>query len=138
MGRGACRGGSRYDDIMGSRRLVLVCMLLPACSFAFVKDLNESARTNPDVPLDCTTSRTLPTADLVIGAALAGLVAGVTYGAVERFNEQCTNGSCYTPWKPALLASFLVVSPWWIAAIVGYSDTGRCRAAFRERGQSPL
>jgi hypothetical protein len=75
----------------------------------------------------------MPTTDFVLGAAMASAVFAVTYTAVERFNEMCV-GECYHPWKPATLAAFLVASPWWIASAVGFSDTGKCRQAYRERG----
>ncbi|MFN0246835.1 MAG: hypothetical protein ACKV2T_07990 [Kofleriaceae bacterium] len=126
---------------MRSRSLVTLsfgCALLSACSFAFVRELNDSANNPPPQPLICTTSRVLPTIDLIVGAILGGLVWGVTYAAVDDFNDECTGGGCgYRPWKPALLGSFLVVSPWWISSLVGYSDTKQCRAAFRARG-TPL
>jgi len=116
------------------RALVLICAFVPACSFAFVKDQNEAQLADPQVPVSCTTSRMMPMLDFVIGAALAGLVFGATYTAVNDFNDECTGGGCYTPWKPALLGSFLVVSPWWISSAVGLSDTSRCRAIHRSRG----
>lgn len=114
--------------------LVLCCSLSTACSFAFVRELKEGAAGNPQQPVSCTTSRALPTTDLAIGAVFASLVAGVTYSAVDNFNDECTGGCGYHPWRPALLAAFLVVSPWWISSAVGYSDTGQCRAAYRARG----
>lgn len=119
---------------MGWRTLVLACGLLSACSFVMVKDPNEVALRDPNVPVSCTTSRTWPAVDLVAGAGAGGFVFGATYAAIDSFNEECPNGRCYTPWKPALLAAFLVVSPWWIASIVGYSDTSRCRQLYRARG----
>lgn len=82
---------------------------------------------------DCTTSRALPLADLIVGAALAAAIGAATYVAVEDFNEECSPGGCYTPIKPALLASFLVASPWWISSAVGFSDTSDCRELSRAR-----
>jgi hypothetical protein len=91
----------------------------------FVREVDRSA-----APISCTTSRTLPATDLVVGAVMASAVAAITYHAVEGFNDRC-EGDCYHPWKPATLAAFLVVSPWWISSAVGFSDTGRCRDAYR-------
>ena len=113
--------------------MLAVLALAPACSFVFVK---EPKQTPPQVPLECTASNALPLADAVIGAVLGGLVFATTYAAIDSFNDECTGG-CYRPWKPALLATFLVVSPWGISSIVGLSDTARCRKAYRERGQPP-
>lgn len=107
-------------------------MLLPACSFAFVKEPSEAMLTK-QAPLTCTTSRALPLTDLVIGAALGGLVFATTYTAIEDFNQECSPGSCYRPWGPALIGTFLVVSPWWISSAVGVSETHQCRKAARTR-----
>ncbi len=85
------------------------------------------------VPLTCTTSRAMPAADVAIGAVLGGAVFATTHSAVDSFNDECTPGPCYRPWKPALLAAFLVTSPWWISAAVGYDDTRRCRNASADR-----
>lgn len=114
---------------MGWRPLVLACVL-SGCSFAFVAEPTELMRTR-QAPVTCTTSRALPVADLTIGAVLGGLVFATTYSAVERFNNECSPGQCYRPWGPALLASFLVVSPWWISSAVGFSDTHQCRKVVR-------
>lgn len=120
------------------RALVLICAFVPACSFAFVKDQNEAQLADPQVPVSCTTSRLMPLLDFAIGAVLGGLVFATTYSAIHEYNDEreagCAGGGCYTPWKPALLGSFLVVSPWWISSAVGLSDTGRCRAIYRSRG----
>jgi hypothetical protein len=121
---------------MVPRALVVACgLLVPACSFVFVQEPSSAELTNPATPLTCTTSRAMPIADIVVGAVLTTLVATVTYAAVEDFNDNCTDGGCYHPWKPALLASFLVASPWGISAAVGISDTGQCRAAKRARAR---
>ena len=85
-------------------------------------------------PLTCTTSRALPATDLAIGAALGALVFATTYMAVEDFNDECAPGQCYRPWGPALLGTFLVVSPWGISSAVGFSETNQCRNA-RARAQ---
>jgi hypothetical protein len=116
------RGGSR----------LIACALLPACSFAFVDGPSHEMLTHK-APMTCTTSRTLPLADLVIGAAVGGLVFGATYSAIQDFNEDedCAAGQCTGAFGPALLGSFLVVSPWWISSAVGFSDTGQCRKAMR-------
>jgi hypothetical protein len=116
--------------------LVLICALVPACSFVAVKDVNEATLNDPQVPVSCTTSRMMPLVDLLAGAILGGLVFATTYSAVENFNddEACANGGCYHAWKPATLGAFLVVSPWWISSAVGLSDTGRCRDVYRSRG----
>jgi hypothetical protein len=107
------------------------------CSFVLVREPNEAARKDPNVALDCTTSRAMPLTDLLIGAALGALVVGATYSAVQDFNEDCTPGQdCYSATKPALLGAFLVVSPWWISSAVGLSDTGECRRLHRARGAS--
>ena len=116
------------------RAVILICAFVPACSFAFVKDVNEATLTDPQVPVSCTTSRMMPLLDLVVGAVLGGLVYAATYAAVNEFNNECSNGGCYTPWKVSLLPAFLVVSPWWISSAVGVSDTGRCRDVYRSRG----
>jgi hypothetical protein len=108
--------------------LVLACA--SACSFAFVKGPDD-AMLKRQAPVTCTTSRALPAADFVIGAALGALVFATTYAAVEEFNDECAPGQCYRPWGPALLGSFLVVSPWWISSAVGFSDTSQCRKASR-------
>jgi hypothetical protein len=100
-----------------------------------VREPKEAALRDPNVPPDCTTSRTAPLVDLGIGGAFAGFVFGATYAAINELNEECT-GNCYTPWKPALLAAFLVVSPWWISSAVGFSDTSRCRKLYTARGVS--
>ena len=100
----------------------LVLALLSGCSLLFVRDLE------PGPQISCTTSRVMPAADFALGAVMAGAVAAVTYGAIERVNDDCPGG-CYHPWKPATLAAFLVVSPWWISSAVGFSDTSRCREA---------
>lgn len=96
-----------------------------------------AAPPNSPEALACTTSRAMPIADIVLGAVMGGLVAAATYVAVEELNEVCGAGGCYRPWKPALLASFLVVSPWGISAAVGISDTGRCRELRRARLGNP-
>ena len=80
-------------------------------------------------PLTCTKSRALPATDLAIAAVLGALVFTTTYVAVQEFNEECAPGQCYRPWGPALLGSFLVVSPWGISSAVGFSETGQCRKA---------
>ena len=103
-------------------RALLVCALLSGCSLVFVEDVN------PRAPGTCTTSRALPVTDLVVGALAGGAVAAVTYGMVQRINGMCV-GDCYHPWKPATLAAFLVVSPWWISSAIGFSDTAACRRA---------
>jgi hypothetical protein len=121
-----------YHRPVSSRSLVLACVLLPACSFAFVKEPSEAMLTK-QAPLTCTTSRAMPLTDLVIGAALGGLVFATTYAAIEDFNQECLPGSCYRPWGPALLGAFLVVSPWWISSAVGFSETHQCRKAARTR-----
>jgi hypothetical protein len=113
---------------VGLRRLVLVCALLPACSFVFVKEPSE-AMLRKQAPLTCTTSRAMPLTDLAIGAALGALVFAATYAMVEDFNEECSSGQCYRPWGPALIGSFLVVSPWGISSAVGFSETHQCRKA---------
>jgi hypothetical protein len=111
--------------------LVLVCVLVVGCSFAFVRE--PPAAKDPSAPISCTASHAMPLTDLAVGAVIASVVAVVTYSAVERFNDMCV-GDCYHPWKPATLAAFLVVSPWWISSAVGFSDTSRCRDAYRARG----
>jgi hypothetical protein len=118
------------------RALVLICAFVPACSFAFVKEPNETALRDPQNPVSCTTSRMMPLVDLLVGAVLGGLVFATTYAAVDSFNDDvdCANGGCYHPWKPATLGAFLVVSPWWISSAVGVADTGRCRDVYRSRG----
>jgi hypothetical protein len=113
--------------------VLLACLLLTGCSFAFVRELKEGVGNDPQIPISCTTSHAMPLSDLALGAVMGGLVAGVTYAAVQSFNDMCI-GECYHAWKPATLAAFLVVSPWWISSAVGYSDTSRCRAAYRARG----
>jgi hypothetical protein len=113
---------------MTLRAVIVACALLPACSFAFVEGPSEAMVTR-QAPLTCTTSRALPLVDLAIGAVLGALVFGATYAAVEEINDDCAGGPCYRPWKPALLGSFLAVSPWWIASAVGFSDTHQCRKA---------
>jgi hypothetical protein len=115
--------------------LVAGIVMLAGCSFVFVRDL-DSTPNDRNVPVTCTTSRAMPATDLVLGAVLGGLVAAVTYSAIEHFNDMCV-GECYHAWKPATLAAFLVVSPWWISSAVGFSDTGRCREAVRARGMVP-
>jgi hypothetical protein len=110
--------------------LVAGIVMLAGCSFAFVRDLDEPKATQ--APLTCTTSRAMPVTDVAVGAVLGALVAATTYAAVESFNEMCV-GECYHTWKPTTLATFLVVSPWWISAAVGYSDTGKCRDEYRRR-----
>jgi hypothetical protein len=114
-------------------RWLLACALVPACSAAFVQDLPHAV-TDRSVPLECTSSRAMPIADLVIGTVFGAFVAATTYEFVRKANENCPMpGGCYTPWKPALLATFLAVSPWGISSAVGFADTGRCRAAYRAR-----
>jgi hypothetical protein len=116
---------------MKLRALVPACALLAGCSFAFVRDLDGT--TAPRAPITCTASRAMPVTDLALGAILGGLVAATTYAAIQRFNDMCV-GECYHAWKPTTLATFLAVSPWWISAAVGFSDTGKCRDAYQERG----
>ena|SRR5688572_3043693 len=118
---------------MGARSWVFVCALLPACSFAFVNEPND-AMLRRQQPLDCTRSRALPVTDLVLTAAIAAAVFATVYSAVEDFNEDCSPGGCYTPWKPALLGAFLVASPSGISSAVGFSETHQCRKAFRALG----
>lgn len=117
-------------------RLLVVCALLPACSLAFVKDPpTPAAIQDRNAPLDCTPSRALPMLDIAIGALLGGFVAGTTYHFVEESAKDCpVAGACRGGTGPAVVAGFLVVSPWWISAAVGISDTGRCRDARRARG----
>ncbi len=107
-------------------RLLALCLCLSGCSFAFVKEPTDSMLRN-EAPLTCTTSRALPTLDLAIGTLLGSLVFITTYAAVEELNEACSPGRCYPPWGPALIGSFLVVSPWGISSAVGFSDTHQCR-----------
>lgn len=103
-------------------------MCASACSFAFVTEPND-AMLKKQAPLTCTTSRALPAIDLAIGAALGTLVFATTYMAVQDFNDECAPGQCYRPWGPALLGTFLVVSPWGISSAVGFSETHQCRKA---------
>ncbi|HUQ08626.1 MAG TPA: hypothetical protein VM261_39310 [Kofleriaceae bacterium] len=112
--------------------LLIACALLPACSFAFVDGPSHEMLTR-QAPMTCTTSRTLPLADLVIGAVVGGFVFGATYSAIQDFNEDesCAAGQCTGPVGPALLGGFLMVSPWWISSAVGFSDTSQCRKAMR-------
>jgi hypothetical protein len=116
-------------------RPLTACLLLSGCSFVLVKEPSPSAVRDPNVPLECTRSRSIPAADLAIGAVLATLVFTVTYSAVKSFNadSECVGEGCYIPWKPSTLAAFLVGSPWWISGAVGMSDTGHCRDAYRAR-----
>jgi len=116
-------------------RSLTACLLLSGCSFILVKEPSEAAIRDPRVPLECTTSRSIPAADFTIGAVLATLVFAATYAAVKSFNEdaECVGEGCYTPWKPSIMGAFLVVSPWWISAAVGLSDTGHCRDAYHAR-----
>jgi hypothetical protein len=123
---------SKYDRIVGNRLLALGYIALTGCSLVLVREPKEAALRDPKLPPDCTTSNVAPLLDLVLGAAMGGGVAAVTYGAVEGFNDDCPN--CYTPWKPAALAAFLVTSPWWIISAIGFSDTHRCRKLHNERG----
>ena len=81
------------------------------------------------VPVSCTSSFALPIADLVIGAAVGAATFGTVYAAIEEVNEECSGGQCYRPWGPALIAAFLMVSPWWVSSAVGFSDTHQCRKA---------
>lgn len=118
------------------KSLALVLVLTSACSFAFVREPNEAMLTD-QAPITCTTSRAMPIVDVVVGAILGSLVFATTYAAVESFNDECSPGQCYRPWGPALIGSFLVVSPWWISSAVGFSDTHRCREAARSRGLAP-
>ncbi len=120
---------------MGWPSLVVVSALVPACSFAFVKDPDEKALRDPHRYPNCTEGSTLPIADALIGAAMGTLVAVATYTAIESANDECEadGGSCFHGTKPAILATFLTVSPWWISSAVGFSDTARCRAIVRER-----
>ena len=98
------------------RRLCALALVFgSACSFAFVKEPNDAMLTKK-APLTCTTSRSLPVVDLVIGTAIGAMVFAATYAAVERFNDECASGQCYRPWGPALLGSFLMGSPWWISS----------------------
>jgi hypothetical protein len=106
----------------------LALVTLTGCSLVFVREPEHGTLVGANAPITCTTSRALPTTDLALGAIMGALVAAVTYSAVERFNDMCV-GECYHAWKPATLAAFLVVSPWWISSAVGYSDTSRCRDA---------
>lgn len=111
--------------------LLVACALLPACSFAFV-DGPTAPMIKKEVPVTCTTSRVLPAVDLLIGAALGAFVFATVYSAIEEVNDEdggCSPGQCYTAWKPAAVGTFLVVSPWWISAAVGTSDTHQCRKA---------
>jgi hypothetical protein len=101
-------------------------LLTSGCSFVFVQEPNE-AMIKREAPATCTSSRAMPVLDFAIGAVLGAAIFAATYGAIEEFNDECEGGQCYTPWKPALLASFLVVSPWWISSAVGLSDTQQCR-----------
>src|SRR5688572_2313805 len=110
-----------YDQIVGKILLVLLCTTLAACSFVFVREPSGAALKDPRVPLECTSSRSLPLADLVIGAVAGGLIAATTYTAIQSVNDDCP--ACSNGKKPAALAAFLVVSPWWISSAVGFSDT---------------
>ena len=108
----------------------LLALTCASCSFTFVKEPND-AMLKGKAPLTCTTSRALPLTDLAIGAVLGGLVFATTYVAVESFNDEpsCQPNGCYRAWGPALIGSFLVVSPWGISSAVGFSETGDCRKA---------
>jgi hypothetical protein len=77
---------------------VLPLVVVTGCSFAFVRELDEG-KTTPSAPVTCTTSRSMPATDLALGAVLGGLVAAVTYSAVESFNDMYV-GECYHAWKP--------------------------------------
>ncbi len=117
---------------MGWRTVVLAGLAAPACSFVLVQ---EPPATTPDphTPLTCTESSTLPIADAVIGAIAGAAVFATTYHFVDDFNHDCGTTSCYTPWKPSLLAAFLVVSPFAISSAVGFSQTARCRDLLNAR-----
>ena len=110
------------------RWLALVA-LVPACSFAFVREPDGPALKDTRLPIECTASRSLPVTDAVIGAVLGGAIGAVTYTAIEEAREE--NPGLYRGTGPALLAAFLVVSPWWISSAVGFSDTQQCRKAAR-------
>ena len=116
-------------------RALLLCVV-PACSFVFVQEPTEAMLTR-QAPIACTTSRAMPVTDLAIGAILGSLVFATTYSAVESFNDECSPEPCYRPWGPALLASFLVVSPWGISSAVGFSETHQCRKAVRTQTSRP-
>jgi hypothetical protein len=79
----------------------------------------------------------MPITDLVVGAILGGAVFGATYAAVDEFNEECSPGGCYRPWGPALIASFLTVSPSWMSSAIGFNDTHQCRKAVRAQAAKP-
>ena len=121
---------------MGRRWCALACVLLSGCSFTFVNEPNEAMLTRK-APLSCTTSRSMPYTDLALGSILGAAIFVTTYEAIESFNDECSPGNCYRAWKPALLAAFLVASPWLISSAVGFSDTQQCRKAFRAQRASP-
>ena len=117
--------------------MLALVALLPACSFAFVKELDGPAVRDARLPAECTISRSLPVTDAVIGAIIGGAVGATTYMTIEKWrdDEDCPN--CMRGTGPALLAAFLMVSPWWISSAVGFSDTSACRRAHRARGMLP-
>ncbi len=109
------------------RTLAVACVLMTGCSFAFV-DGPSVAMVRHEVPATCTTSRTLPATDLVIGAAMGAAIFATIYGAIDSFNDDADPGAQFErPWGPALIGAFLVSSPWLISAAVGFSDTSECR-----------
>jgi len=114
----------------------LVALMCASCSFAFVKEPNDAMLTNK-APLTCTTSRALPLTDLAIGAALGTLVFATTYVAIDHANQDLEPSQRYRPWGPALIGSFLVVSPWGISSAVGFSETGDCRKAVARATTAP-
>jgi len=108
--------------------IVSLLVASSACSVVFVQDPPAKP------PITCTSSSALPIADAVIAVVAGVAMFATTYTLVDHFNKDCSP-PCYTPWKPALLASFLVVSPFGISSAVGFSDTRRCRSALRAAGQ---
>lgn len=101
--------------------LVVVVALVASCSFATV----TGPRSTPGRYLECTSSRAMPVADLVAGAALVTAGLGVAYYDRRVEDDGSTGTKTYAITLPAIAVGVVFL----VASQYGASRVTRCRAA---------
>jgi hypothetical protein len=104
--------------------LVFAALLPTSCSWVGMNKLPSNWR--PQTPPRCTKSFAPPTADVVMGLAVAG--AAVGYGTVAA---DCTSNCELEYLTTGAIAVAALVQ--WFAATDGFQYASRCRDAHKER-----